>query len=191
MDTLIPYVPLHVAVEHNNLMCVKMILKFNLPDKPRTSSGKTPLDLATDHGFKEIIDILNSFEPKIASKSIEWLHDESVNREKASRILKSAQYELGDGVFLVRKKTNSLHVISLRYENNFENFEIILVMNKYYCVDDGPYFRSLDHLIYYYMRYQDGFHCKLRSPISPDYVHQFLPILFISIFFPAQFIRLH
>ena len=165
------YVPLHLAVEHDNFMCVKMFLKFNLPDKPRTSSGKTPLDLATDHGFKEIIDILNSYEPKKVKKSIEWLHDESLNRGIAEKILKNAHDEFGDGVFLVRKKTNSLYVISLMYENSFENFEVILVMNKYYCVDDGPYFRSLDHLIDYYMRYQDGFPCKLRSPISPDSVH--------------------
>jgi serine/threonine protein kinase len=44
-------------------------------------------------------------------------------------------------------------------------------MSKYYCVDDGPYFRSLEFLIDYYMRYQDGFPYKLRSLIPSDSVY--------------------
>ena len=160
------HVPLHVAVEHNNRMSVKMFLKYNVADKPRSLSGKTPLDIAIENNYEDIVKILKSHVPEKFSKSSDWLHDESVTRQIAEQILLNAKVDKGDGTFLVRRKNNKLHVLSVSHENEYYHFEIDYNFEKFYCLDCGPYFLSLEHLIDYQMRWQDGLPTLLRSPIS-------------------------
>ena len=160
------YVPLHVAVENNNHMSVKMFLKYNVADKPRSSSGKTPLDIAIENNYEDIIKILKKIVPTTTAKSSDWLHDESVTRQIAEQILSNAKVDKGDGAFLVRRKPNKLHVLSVTHENEYLHYEIDYKLEEFYCLDSGPYFPSLEHLIDYQMRWKDGMPTLLRSPIS-------------------------
>lgn len=57
--------------------------------------------------------------------------------------------------------------------SEFFNYEICIkdqqqanIINKYYFIDDGPFFRSLCHLIEHYSRYEDGLPGLLVRPIS-------------------------
>ena len=168
------YVPLHTAVGNGNFMCVKMLLRFNIADKPRTSDDKTPLDIAIEKGYNEIIENLTTFKPQGPKiKLSEFLHeDASVNREIAYKILFNAKEEFGDGVFLVRRKSKKLHVLSVMLKNEFFNYEIFFKEDeKYFFIDDGPYFCSLEHVIEYYLKFKDGFPDLLRSPIGANSVH--------------------
>jgi hypothetical protein len=164
------YVPLHVAAEKGNFVCVKMLLKYNVADQPRTSDDKTPLDLAIEKGCEKSIEYLEKYEPKKPkTKSSEWLHDgeKLLTRELAQKMLINAKADLGDGVFLVRRKSNNLYVLSLMTGNDFFNYEICSKDDgKYIYIDDGPYFRSLEHMIEHHFKYEDGLPSKLNHSIS-------------------------
>ena len=166
------YVPLHVAAEKGNFMCVKMFLKYNVADKPRTSDDKTPLDLAIENRCEDSVKYLEKFEPKKPkTKSFEWLHDNEkhMSRESAQKILINAKADMGDGVFLVRRNANNLFVLSVMAGNEFFNYEICSKEDgKYLYIDDGPYFRSLEHMIEHHYKYEDGLPTKLLSPVSPN-----------------------
>jgi tyrosine-protein kinase len=162
-------VPLHVAALNNNFICIKALLKFGVPDKPRTLDNKTPLDLAIAANHVDSIRILRSYEPKkIKIKLHEFLHESSVTRETAQRILLSSG--LHDGSFLVRQsaKNPQLHVLSLLIKNEYFNYEISFKESeRFYFIDDGPYFRSIEELVVHHMKYVDGLPGRLVYPIPP------------------------
>lgn len=57
------------------------------------------------------------------------------------------------------------------YNEEFFNYEICSKeqsSGRYYFIDDGPYFRSLVHLIEHYSKYEDGLPGILTRPISPS-----------------------
>ena len=82
----------------------------------------------------------------------------------------NAKADMGDGVFLVRRNANNLFVLSVMTGTNFYNYAISLHQDKgkYYYMDDGPYFRTLEHMIEYHYKYEDGLRTKLISPVSPN-----------------------
>lgn len=106
------------------------------------------------------------------------MHDSSVNRETAKQLLDN--YKTEQGVYLVRKtqRDENILVLSLMWNAEFFNYEICIKdlpqfatplsnNNKYYFIDDGPYFKSLPSLIEHYTKYEDGLPGLLTKPISP------------------------
>lgn len=68
-------------------------------------------------------------------------------------------------------------VLSLIYNGEFFNYEICVKdlvasqsqqQQRFYFIDDGPYFRSLSHLIEHYTKYEDGLPGILTKPIHPS-----------------------
>jgi hypothetical protein len=89
----------------------------------------------------------------------EFLHDSHVTREVAKQVLDS--YKSQNGTFLVRRtqRDENILVLSLMYNGEFFNYEICVkdaLANKYFFIDDGPYFKSLPNLIEHYTKYEDG-----------------------------------
>lgn len=37
-----------------------------------------------------------------------------------------------------------------------------------FCIDDGPYFPSLETLVDHYLHFVDGLPCQLRTPVGPS-----------------------
>jgi hypothetical protein len=68
------------------------------------------------------------------------------------------------GIYLVRKtqRNENILVLSMMWNNEFFNYEICIrdeqQEGKLYYIDDGPYFRTLGHLIEHYTKYEDGFY---------------------------------
>lgn len=52
------YVPLHDAAFSGSFEAVKQLLELNAPHLPRTVMGLTPLRLAKDNGYTEIVNYL-------------------------------------------------------------------------------------------------------------------------------------
>jgi hypothetical protein len=128
--------------------------------------------------------------PEAKIKTNEFLHDSSVNRDEAKQIL--SYYKNEHGVYLVRRtlRDENILVLSLMFNNEFFNYEICIkdLNIKYYFIDDGPYFRSLSHLIEHYMKYEDGLPGLLTKPIPPTSFSQ--NDLFISNQMPVPAQRL-
>jgi ankyrin repeat protein len=76
------YTPLHLAAKTNKFYCVKILLDYGVPDKPRSTLDMTPLDLAIEMSNIESIEILKSYSPKIPSiRFNDFFHESSVSRE--------------------------------------------------------------------------------------------------------------
>ncbi len=163
-------VPLHIAALNNNFICIKALLKFGVPDKPRTLDNKTPLDLAIANNHVDSIRILRSYEPNKKQQKIkcqDYLHESTVTREHAQKLLQSSGFN--DGPFLVRQSARNpqSHVLSILIKNEYYNYEISFKEpEKFYFIDDGPYFRSIDDLVSHHMRYADGLPGRLIYPIA-------------------------
>ncbi|KAG5676430.1 hypothetical protein PVAND_006268 [Polypedilum vanderplanki] len=78
------------------------------------------------------------------------------------------------GLFLVRtsERNGGLDVITMLHDDddlkNIRNYVIHKSDNlKYFYIDDGPFFTSLEHLISYYMTHADGLPAKLTQFVSP------------------------
>jgi hypothetical protein len=93
-------------------------------------------------------------------KQTDLLHDINVTREVAKQLLEN--YKDENGYFLVRRtqRDHSILVLSLMCNGEFFNYEIcakdFTLSQRFYFIDDGPYFRSLAHLIEHYTKYEDG-----------------------------------
>jgi hypothetical protein len=110
--------------------------------------------------------------PQPALKLGDFLHDSHVTREVAKQILETFKHE--NGYFLVRRtqRDENILVLSLMYNCEFFNYEIcakeLPLANKYYFIDDGPYFKSLTNLIEHYTKYEDGLPGILTKSIHPS-----------------------
>jgi serine/threonine protein kinase len=185
------WVPLHEAAYKDQYICVNALLNFGVPDRPRTADNETPLDLAIATNNSKTAHILRTYmppEPSSRFRPAEYLHEASVSREIAKSILEN--FKNDNGAFLVRRtqRNENILVLSLICNNEFFNYEICLIdqpqfvlqqqqqssmlqqnesnSGKHYFIDDGPYFRSLAHLIEHYSKYEDGLPGVLTKPIS-------------------------
>lgn len=71
------------------------------------------------------------------------------------------------GLFLVRfSERENTSVLTLLDKDQGKNF-IIKRHNRMFYIDEGPYMRSLEHLIEHYMRFSDGLPTNLRYPVKP------------------------
>jgi len=170
------WVPLHEAASRDHYTCVNALLQHGLPDKPRTADNQTPLDLALEANHSKTISILKYYkQPETRLKQHEFLHDLQVTREIAKCLLEMFSRN-EQGVYLVRKtlRNENILVLSLMWNNEFFNYEICiredmidLNPQKYFYIDDGPYFRTLEHLIEHYTKYEDGLPGVLKRNVEP------------------------
>jgi len=171
------WVPLHEAASRDHYTCVNALLQHGLPDKPRTADNQTPLDLALEANHSKTISILKYYkQPETRLKQHEFLHDLQVTREIAKCLLEMFSRN-EQGVYLVRKtlRNENILVLSLMWNNEFFNYEICIredllidsMPQKYFYIDDGPYFRTLEHLIEHYTKYEDGLPGVLKRNVEP------------------------
>lgn len=116
-------------------------------------------------------------EPKI--KIEELLHEATVTREIAKQILENFRHE--NGCYLIRRTQRNEHilVLSLMFNAEFFNYEICIrepspalsAPQRHFYIDDGPYFRTLSHLVEHYSKYEDGLPGLLLRPIRPNSVN--------------------
>lgn len=164
------WIPLHEAAFNGNLDCIKILLDYHSPYLPRADDGRTPLDLALTYEYADCVSELENFEPpKINSPKKDWFHPE-VDRVGAQQLLELKG--LREGLFITRnsKKNQNWHVLTLCHQQKVYNYEI-KTENYHewlvYYIDDGPYFRSIEHLVQYYSYSANGLPCALTVAISP------------------------
>ncbi|KAK6619535.1 hypothetical protein RUM43_012292 [Polyplax serrata] len=147
------WVPLHEAAWRGLSEVVQLLLGLNAPAHPRTQDGETPLMLAQRKGFQDCVEILRNFKaPKPVLAKYNWYHG-TLDRKEAVELLK--EYGNKEGSYLVR------------YSHKNGGVYVLTMINGYYFIDDGPLLESLEHVIDYYSRMQDGLPTVLQIPVPP------------------------
>ncbi|XP_076824684.1 tyrosine-protein kinase HTK16-like [Clavelina lepadiformis] len=170
------WVPLHEASYCGYQHCIETLLQQGAACHPRCVNGETPLDMARKRRHNKCIQVLERYQPpKPHFSAPNWLHS-AVDRYKAVELLEHAG--LGDGCFLVRisKRNPGQYVLTMSFDKNVFNYEIKNRENKWFYIDDGPLFTSLDYLVDYYCRFSDGLPCELSGPI-PSVARNQLPAI--------------
>lgn len=177
------WVPLHQAAFKGHLDCVKILLDFHSPYYPRADDGTTPMDLAENYDHPDCFQELENFEPpKIGTSKKDWFHPE-LDRDGSQRLLELKG--LKEGLFLVRKrkKNPDWYVLTLCHEQKIFNYEIRTKHYRdrlMYYIDDGPYYKTIEHVIQYYCHHANGLPCRIfvsvntakelvEVPIEDDY----------------------
>ena len=90
------------------------------------------------------------------------------DRFVAKQVLESVNHGPSNGMFLVRCSSKNLHnyALTLYYEKEFFNFEIICLDTTTFYIDDGPFFDSLEHLVDHYCRIPDGLPTTLTYSVN-------------------------
>lgn len=164
-------VPLHEAAYHGHVKCVEMLLQQGAACHPRCVNKETPLDLARKRQKKDCVSLLENYRPPAPKfGSHLYLHSDDMDRNKAVEELQRSG--LSDGSFLVRlsKRVQGQYVLTMSFNRSVFNYEIKAMSNgtsKWYYIDDGPLFSSIEYLIDYYCRCSDGLPDELRNPIRP------------------------
>lgn len=162
-------VPLHEAAALGHKSVISELLSLNAPVYPRTKEGLVPSQLARNNGHVECVAILENYQtPVPKTYKHEWYHG-TLGRKEAEEIIRDSS--LNNGTFLVRwSNRNNGAVLTLFYENIFYNFiirRITVVDNDFLFIDDGPYLKSLEHVIDYYSFIPDGLPTVLKCPVPP------------------------
>ncbi|UJR08250.1 hypothetical protein I4U23_012523 [Adineta vaga] len=164
------WVPLHEAAFHNSVDSIQVLLDCGAPLRPRTDQGKTPLQLAEEGQCTESILLLRQYKtPPAKSSRLDWFHDQLYfDRFAAKQLIESIKTDSSNGMFVVRFSSQNLknYALTLYYEKEFYNFEIICLDETSFYIDDGPYFESLEHLIDHYCRIPDGLPTILTCSIN-------------------------
>ncbi|CAF0872183.1 unnamed protein product [Rotaria sordida] len=164
------WVPLHEAAFYNSAACIQILLDCGAPLRPRTDHGKTPLEIAEEVKSDESIIILRQYKtPPAKSCRLDWLHDQlNFDRLVAKQFLESIPNGFTNGMFLVRRSSTNLnnYALTLYYDNEFFNFEIVYLNETTFYIDDGPFFDSLEHLIDHYCRIPDGLPTTLTCSVN-------------------------
>ncbi|XP_052783890.1 tyrosine-protein kinase HTK16-like isoform X2 [Mya arenaria] len=164
------WTPMHQAAYKGHLECIKILLDFHSPYFARADDGVTPLDLTENYEHKHCFDELDKFEPSnIVTHKKDWFHPE-IDRVGAQKILELKG--LREGLFLVRssKKNPDWQVLTLCHEQKVFNYQIKTKHYRdrlVYYIDDGPYYKQLDHVIQYYSYHANGLPCVLRLSVNP------------------------
>ncbi|XP_038050130.1 tyrosine-protein kinase HTK16-like [Patiria miniata] len=155
------FVPLHEAAKSGHTECVQELLKAGAPCHPRSLDNDTPLDLARRFNRQKTIKALESYRPPCPPTIRSYWDHGSLSHSMAMDVIDKQGAQ--DGQFLVR----SFFSLTMAANGNIYNFDINQRNGRFF-IDDGPYFDSIEHLVDYYMRYDDGFHVRLTLPISPN-----------------------
>lgn len=124
----------------------------------------------------------------------QWFHG-TLSRDEASAKLKVEAQRLEEGsglidntisaydtgVYLVRisdkpNQAGKKYVISLLEERKPKNYEI-MVCDKFFYIDEGPYMPSLEHLIEHYQNFVDGLPTRLKYAVKPPIVPPAPPVI--------------
>ncbi|XP_055592392.1 tyrosine-protein kinase Shark isoform X2 [Uranotaenia lowii] len=178
------FVPLHEAAMNGNLDAIKYLLNRQIPHMPRTTFGLLPVDMAKDRGHTAVVEYLTNFEPSPpASHKNQWYHG-TLDRNVAVEILNEHALKLApilckddkenhsdikdaSGAYLVRYSSkHGVDVLTLLYDGEARHF-IIRRQQNYLYIDDGPFMKSLEHLIEHYGRFSDGLQINLKYPVPP------------------------
>lgn len=165
------WVPLHEAAYNGHLECIKALLQQGAACHPRCVNGETPLDLARKRQRMDCVSLLGNYTPPAPRYSAPQYLQRNIDRNQA--IEKLNQSGLSDGLFLVRvsKRVAGQYVLTMSFNRTVFNYEIKAEIKaktgnqKWYYIDDGPLFTSLEYLIDYYCRCSDGLPYELRTPI--------------------------
>lgn len=164
------WIPIHQAAYKGHLECIRILLDYHSPYLPRAEDESTPLDLAENYEHPECAKEIEKFDqPKIATHKYDWFHPE-IDRQGAQKLLELKG--LREGLFLVRssKKNPDWFVLTLCHEQKVFNYEIKTKNYRdqhMFFIDDGPYYKSLEHLIQYYSYHANGLPCALSVSINP------------------------
>lgn len=165
------WVPLHSAAFANASSCIQILLDCGAPIRPRTDQGKTPIELAEENQCHESINLLRHYRISPArSNQLDWFHDDpTFDRYAAKHLIETVPGGPSNGMFLVRYSSKSFKnfALTLFYNNEIFNFEIISIDEQTLFVEDGPYFSTLEHLIDHYCRIPDGLPTVLMYGVSP------------------------
>uniref|UniRef100_A0A2C9JF25 Tyrosine-protein kinase n=1 Tax=Biomphalaria glabrata TaxID=6526 RepID=A0A2C9JF25_BIOGL len=165
------WVPLHTAAMKGHTGCVQVLLSGGAALYPRSLEGETPIELAEKYRRKDCIDLLKKFKefPGDTQKS-DWFHPE-IDRQGAENVFSSQPST--SGLFLIRpnKNQDGQFVLSLMRDRNVFHYEIKTKEyrgQRMYYIDDGPLHQSLEFLVQYYHRFEDGLGVPLRASVSSN-----------------------
>lgn len=165
-------VALHEATEHNSVECVRMLLAMGAPAYPNNSVHQTPASIAETKNHLEVLNLLVNHKPRVPQYTLRDYFHGNLDRGSAQDLLLSAPYA-SSGYFLLRHSSRKhlAYVLSILCKKQVYNFEIMKEHNGMFCIDDGPYFPSLETLVDHYLRFVDGLPCRLRTPVGPSQSH--------------------
>lgn len=164
------WVPLHEAAFYNSSGCIRILLECGAPLRPRTDQGKTPMQIAEEMKHEESLAVLRQFRtPSAKSSRLDWFHDQlKFDRIAAKTLIESVSNGPINGMFVVRYSSKNLknYALTIYYEKELLNFEIVRLNDTTFYIDDGPFFESLEHLIDHYCRIPDGLPTTLTCSIN-------------------------
>ena len=164
------WVPLHEAAYYNSAACIRVLLDYGAPIRARTDHGKIPLQIADEMKCEESSTILRTYQtPSAKSSRLDWFHDQpKFDRIAAKQLIESIRDTPKNGMFLVRYSSKNVqnYALTLTYEKDFYNFEIVRLNQTTFYIDDGPYFDTLEHLIDHYCRIADGLPTTLTCSVN-------------------------
>lgn len=158
---------LHEAASRDQATVLQLLLEAGLPAYPQNDDKNTPADLATSAGNKGIVSYLEKAvaNPKfpVEFSSRDFVHL-NIDRKTGAKILSGSP----DGTFLTRKsqRVKGVHVLSMIHSNKDYHYEINNRNDRFWFIDDGPMWDSLDSLVGYYCAFADGLICKLTKPCA-------------------------
>ncbi|KAH9491816.1 Tyrosine-protein kinase htk16 [Bulinus truncatus] len=165
------WVPLHIAAMYGHTECVQVLLSGGAALYPRSLEEETPIELAEKYRRRDCIELLKNFKelPGDTQRS-DWFHPE-LDRQGAENVFNSQPH--ASGLFLIRPSTtlDGQFVLSLMKNQNVFHYEI---KNKdyrsqlLYYIDDGPLHLSLEFLVQYYHRFEDGLGVPLIVSVSTN-----------------------
>ncbi|CAL1537303.1 unnamed protein product [Lymnaea stagnalis] len=165
------WVPLHTAAVHGHTECANILLSAGAALYPRDQTEATPIQLAEQYRRGDCVELLANFkELPVDTHRSDWFHPE-LDRQGAENVFNSQQ--MTSGLFLIRPNKNleGQHVLSLVRDRSIFHYEIKTKEYRNNCVhyiDDGPFHQSLEHLVQYYHRFEDGLGVPLRASVSTN-----------------------
>lgn len=160
---------MHEAASRDLNAIVTLLLEAGAPAYPQNFDKDTPADLATQAGYKAIVTLLEKAVsiPKFAIKyrSSQFVHL-NIDRKMAAKMLLAPP--ANDGTFLTRKsqRLKGVHVLSMVYAKKDYHYEINSRNDRFWYIDDGPMWDSLDTLVGYYAQNSDGLVHRLTEPVQ-------------------------